>query len=42
MIFADHDSFSRWCDAEATRFDYPLIHNRLKRDGNVLLTRDEH
>lgn len=39
MVFASRESFSRWCDADATRFDYPLIHIRMKRDGDALLNR---
>ena len=36
-VFVDRASFNHWCDADATRFDYPLIYMSLRRDGNALL-----
>ena len=39
MLFADDESFQRWCDADALRFDHPLLHMSLRRDGNDLFTR---
>ena len=35
-VFTDDSSFSRWCDADAMRFDYPLIYVALKRNGHAL------
>jgi hypothetical protein len=36
-LFRDSTSFARWCDADAARFDYPLVHVQLKRRGSDLL-----
>jgi hypothetical protein len=35
-VFTEDSSFSRWCDADAMRFDYPLIYVALKRNGHAL------
>jgi hypothetical protein len=35
-VFTDDRSFNRWCDADALRFDYPLIYVSLKRSGHAL------
>jgi hypothetical protein len=35
-LFADDRSFQRWCDADAMRFDYPVVYVNLKRDGDAL------
>jgi hypothetical protein len=35
-VFTEDSSFSRWCDADALRFDYPLIYVALKRNGHAL------
>lgn len=37
-LFRDHASFGRWCAADATRFAYPLVHSRLKRDADALFS----
>ncbi|CAG1017430.1 hypothetical protein BURC_02080 [Burkholderiaceae bacterium] len=34
-LFADGDSFERWCDADSIRFECPLVYTSLKRDGRV-------
>lgn len=31
--FADVESFTHWCDADAVRFEHPLVHVKLKRCG---------
>jgi len=36
-LFSDGQSFNRWCDADAVRFDYPVIYVDLKRNGDALL-----
>jgi hypothetical protein len=36
MLFNDVDRFGAWCDADAVRFDYPLLFRNLKRDGSAL------
>lgn len=39
MLFSDDASFNRWCDADATRFDYPVLYVKLKHDGDALFSR---
>ena len=34
--FSDAVGFNRWCDADPIRFDHPLLHIALKRDGGDL------
>ena len=34
--FADAVAFERWCDADSVRFDNPLLHTQLKREGDLL------
>lgn len=34
MVFADVAAFKRWCDADPIRFDYPVLHDRLRRQGD--------
>ena len=34
--FSDAVGFNRWCDADPIRFDHPLLHIALKRDGDDL------
>jgi hypothetical protein len=36
-LFRDAAAFTRWCEADAVRFDYPMIYVRLKRHGDVVL-----
>jgi len=36
VLFTDSGSFDRWCDTDTTRFDYPVLYVRLKRDGSTL------
>lgn len=38
-LFLDDSSFNRWCDADAVRFNYPLIYVNLKRKGDALFGR---
>jgi hypothetical protein len=38
-MFSDWGSFERWCDSDAVRFDYPLVHTHLKRHGAEILGR---
>lgn len=40
-IFTDDAGFRRWCDADPVRFDYPLVHFSVKRQGQALLEDDE-
>ena len=34
-LFYDERSFERWCDADAVRFEYPVVYINLKRDGDA-------
>jgi hypothetical protein len=36
VCFVDWISFERWCDDDAVRFEYPVLHQRVKRDGQAL------
>ena len=36
-LFVDAASFDRWCDADSVKFDYPLVHQSVRRNGNALL-----
>jgi hypothetical protein len=38
-VFADEDSFVRWCDADRLKFAYPLVYTQLRRNGCALLAR---
>ena len=33
LHFSERASFERWCDDDPARFEHPLLHARLKRDG---------
>ena len=34
MVFGDRAAFKRWCDADPIRFDYPVLHGQLRRQGD--------
>lgn len=36
FVFEDLAAFVRWCEADPIRFDHPVLHGRLRRQG------DEH
>lgn len=36
-IFTDATAFARWCDADAVRFDYPMLYISLKRNADRVL-----
>ena len=36
LHFSDRVRFEQWCDDDPTRFEHPLLHARLKRDGDGL------
>ena len=40
VLFTDSGAFDRWCDTDATRFDYPVLYVRLKHDGDALFSSD--
>jgi hypothetical protein len=37
LLFTSHEAFARWCEADAVRFDEPVLYDRLRREGDVLL-----
>ncbi|MFO1219660.1 MAG: hypothetical protein U1E89_14935 [Burkholderiaceae bacterium] len=37
FLFTDHDGFRRWCEADAVRFDEPVLYDRLRREGDARL-----
>lgn len=36
-VFADSQVFSKWCDSDAARFDYPIVSKAVRREGTGLL-----
>ena len=36
-VFRNAPAFARWCDADTVRFDYPVVHAKLQREGHALL-----
>jgi len=41
VVFSDTVGFSRWCDADLVRFDYPIVFLNIKREGVALLEAHE-
>jgi hypothetical protein len=41
MVFESHETFGRWCEADPVRFDHPMLHSRLRRQGDELLGRND-
>lgn len=37
LLFTVHEAFARWCEADAVRFDEPVLYDRLRREGDALL-----
>jgi len=37
-VFDTPTSFHRWCDADAARFEYPLLYSKLARNAGELFT----
>lgn len=37
LLFTDQDGFRRWCEADAVRFDEPVLYDRLRREGHARL-----
>lgn len=35
--FANIEGFLRWCDADAMRFEHPLVHSKVRQCGADLL-----
>ena len=40
-VFRDTAGFSRWCDADSVRFDYPIVFSIIRREGGALLEAHE-
>ena len=40
-VFEDATAFTRWCDADTARFDYPVVFTSLQREGQFLLREHE-
>ena len=38
FLFTDHEGFRRWCEADAVRFDEPVLYDRLRREGDARLS----
>jgi hypothetical protein len=36
IAFGNRTSFEQWCDGDPLRFEYPLLHDQLKRVGDEL------
>jgi hypothetical protein len=34
--FTDRDGFERWCDDDPSRFEHPLLHQRVRREAEEL------
>jgi hypothetical protein len=34
IVFGEMSAFRRWCDADPIRFDYPVLHGRLRSQGH--------
>lgn len=41
VVFSNTIGFSRWCDADLVRFDYPIVFLNIKREGVALLEAHE-
>ncbi len=37
LLFTDQDGFARWYEADAVRFDEPVLYDRLRREGHARL-----
>jgi hypothetical protein len=37
LLFTDHNGFARWCEADAVRFEEPVLYDRLRREGHARL-----
>lgn len=37
MVFADRDTFDRWCASEPIRFEDPVLYDQLRREGHEAL-----
>jgi hypothetical protein len=39
MVLGDAKDFRQWCDAEPTRFEHPVVFDRLRRYGDEVFAR---
>ena len=37
LLFTGREAFARWCEADTVRFDEPVLYDRLRREGDVLI-----
>ncbi|MFO1219603.1 MAG: hypothetical protein U1E89_14650 [Burkholderiaceae bacterium] len=37
FLFTDREGFDSWCEADAIRFDEPVVYDRLRREGRARL-----
>jgi len=37
IVFSDREAFDQWCDSDPVRFQQPLLHAQLKKQGGELL-----
>lgn len=42
VLFSSCDRFTRWCESDSVRFDYPIILSSVKRAGRALLENCYH
>jgi len=40
-VFGDAAGFSRWCEADSVRFDYPIVFSIIRREGGAILEAHE-
>ena len=40
-IFGDWPTFDRWLNSDSSRFDYPLVHANVRRQGGLLFEVDQ-
>lgn len=40
MVFDDATQFDRWCESEPVRFNDPMLHGQLRREGHEALDAD--
>lgn len=41
IVFFDAIGFTRWCEADSVRFDYPVVFSMVQREGGALLRANE-
>lgn len=41
LLIEGREEFRRWCELEPTRFDHPVLFDRLRRHGDEILDQEE-